>query len=98
MKVKKCVCVFVCVHVSWHVPVCFLSLISVCLSCLSCWLALCAAVCTVNATHGGKGKSNMVPKTALTPFPSALPSKPACLDFADAPSHTFAVPQHLVQS
>lgn len=41
---------------------CLLSFSNQCLSCLSCWLALCAAVCTVNDTHGGKGKSNMIPR------------------------------------
>lgn len=39
--------------------------------CLSCWLALCAALCTVNATHGGKGKSNMAAQ-----FPSHNPCLP----------------------
>lgn len=54
----KSVCVFVLCYASWHVPVSCPSLISVCLVCL----ALCAAVCTVNDTHGGKGKSNMIPR------------------------------------
>lgn len=67
-------------HVSSHFAILCLSLIWDRVSCVSCRLALCAAVCTVTVTHGGKGKSNMV-VMQLPPLPQpptfSLPNPPA---------------------